>query len=59
MLCVQDFDPRHFLLSVCFSAADLGELFECALGHSCTGRVHGWETSGPHPYHHHGYCADL
>lgn len=56
--CIQYSDVSLWI-SARFSAADLGKLFERALGHTCTGRVHGWETAGPHPYHHHGHCADL
>lgn len=56
--CVQYFDIS-LTISACLSASDLGELLECALGHTSTGCVHGWETAGPHPHHHHGHCADL
>lgn len=47
-----------FCLSV-LSVSDLGELFQCPLGHKDSGHLHSWKAHGFGPDHSHWLGADL
>lgn len=48
------------LLSFCISsAAHMGELLQCEMGHQGAGHIHRRQAAGPRPHHHHGHRADL
>nr|XP_045010401.1 large neutral amino acids transporter small subunit 2 isoform X2 [Jaculus jaculus] len=37
----------------------MGQLLQCEVGHPSSRHLHSWETPGPGPDYHHGYCADM
>nr|BAE89955.1 unnamed protein product [Macaca fascicularis] len=37
----------------------MGQLFQCAVGHPGSRRLHSWEAPGLGPDYHHGDCTDL
>lgn len=49
----------EFCVFLCFSAADVGELLQCEMGHQSAGHVHRRQTAGARPHHRHGHRADL